>query len=259
MLSPVLKGKTSYLLEVFIQDNSKVTGEGLTGLAYNTTGLTCYYYRNGAGASVPVTLADMAVGTWVSGGFKEMDPSHMPGWYQLGVPDAALATGARSVSVYLQGAAHMVPLPVTIPLSDTNDQDGTSGGIGGISTLLSRLASALTITGGAVNVNALSNAALDAFLDRRIIGLKKNTAFTALPFTMNLTATNKPAAGATVTVSRLIDDGTFAAGDLSNVQDKGNGVYTVDGSADDVNGMFITLLATAPGYDDTIIHVVTVP
>jgi hypothetical protein len=43
-----LKGKTSKLVEIFIQDSSSTTGAGLTGLVFNTASFTAYYYRSGA-------------------------------------------------------------------------------------------------------------------------------------------------------------------------------------------------------------------
>ena len=41
----------------------------------------------------------------------------MPGWYELGIPDAALATGADFVGVQLKGATNMAPLNLEIQLN----------------------------------------------------------------------------------------------------------------------------------------------
>lgn len=112
----VVKGLTSKLLHVFIADAGVTTGAGLTGLVYNSAGLTAYYYREGAASATSITLATMTVGTWASGGFKEIDATNMPGLYQIGVPDAALASGANSVAVLLKGAANMVPVVLEIEL-----------------------------------------------------------------------------------------------------------------------------------------------
>jgi hypothetical protein len=112
-----VKGSTSVILEIFIQDNSVTTGAGLTGLVHNSAGLTCYYHRNTAAAAVAVTLADMTVGTFTSSGFKAVDGTNMPGVYQLCIPDAAFATGADSVSVLLKGATNMAPVVLEIRLT----------------------------------------------------------------------------------------------------------------------------------------------
>ena len=112
----VIRDATSKLVNVFIQDSSQTDGAGLTGLAYNTASLTAYYYRDTAASAVAISLADMTAGTWASGGFKEIDSTNLPGWYQLGVPDAALAVGAESVGVMLKGAADMAPVNVEVQL-----------------------------------------------------------------------------------------------------------------------------------------------
>jgi hypothetical protein len=109
-------GTTSKLVRIFIQDTSVVTGAGLTGLVYNSSGLTWTYCREGAASSVAVTLASMTLGTWVSGGLIVVDASAMPGWYELGVPNAALALGSGSVIMHLLGATNMAPVPIEIQL-----------------------------------------------------------------------------------------------------------------------------------------------
>ncbi len=112
----IVKGTTSKLLDLFVQDSSSTVGAGLTGLAYNTGSLTGYYYREGAASAVAITLATMTLGTWATGGFIVADGTNMPGVYQLGIPDAALASGANSVVVMLKGAANMAPVILEIEL-----------------------------------------------------------------------------------------------------------------------------------------------
>lgn len=214
---PVAKGKTSKLMQCFIQDSSKIDGSGLTGLTYQSTNLTWYYYVEGQGAPVAVMLADMTLGQWTSGGFKEIDAAHMAGWYQLGLPNAALTavSGGESVAMHLQGAVNMVPLPIELELTYVDGQVA--------------------------------------------IGIQRNRVFVNLPFTMLDAITKQPVAGKTVTVLRKLDGGAWGVGGLNNVQDVLHGVYTVDGTAADCNGSFMSLLATAPDCDPTIIHVVLVP
>lgn len=114
----IKKGTTSKLLDIFIMDSSSTTGAGLTGLVYNSAGLTAYYYREGAASATAITLATMTLGTWATGGFVVIDGTNMPGCYQIGIPDAALATGANSVVVMLKGATNMAPLTLEIDLVD---------------------------------------------------------------------------------------------------------------------------------------------
>src|SRR3989304_3614138 len=114
----IKKGTTSKLLDIFIQDSSLTTGAGLTGLTYSSSGLTAYYYREGAASAVAITLATMTLGTWATGGFVVIDGTNMPGCYQLSIPDASLLTGANSVVILLKGATNMAPLVLEIELVD---------------------------------------------------------------------------------------------------------------------------------------------
>lgn len=122
-------GDTSTILQIFIQDSSSTTGAGLTGLAYNTAGLTAYYHRNTDTTATAISLVTMTVGTFTSSGFKEIDATNMPGWYQLCPPDAALAAGATSVGIHLKGATNMAPLPIEIQLVAIDLQDAVRAGM----------------------------------------------------------------------------------------------------------------------------------
>lgn len=118
----IVAGTTSKLVQVFVQDTSSATGDGLTGLAYNTASLSGYYYREGAASAASITLATMTLGTWTSGGFVVVDGTNMPGVYQLALPNAAIAAGAKSVVVMLKGAANMAPCVLEIELTATDNQ-----------------------------------------------------------------------------------------------------------------------------------------
>lgn len=129
-------GTTSKLADVFIQDSSSTVGAGLTGLTNATSGLTWYYYREGAGAAVQVTTIDtMTLGTWVTRGFIVIDGTNMPGCYQIGIPDAAIAAGAKSVIMLLKGATNMAPLALEIELTGWDNQDATNGGLSKLTSL----------------------------------------------------------------------------------------------------------------------------
>ena len=111
------KGSTSKMAFVFVPDIRYGDGRGLTGLAYNTSGLTGYYRRPGdSGASTSVGLASSTLGTWTSGAFKECDSTNHPGLYEIGIPDAALATGASNCVLTYRGAANMGTINLEIQL-----------------------------------------------------------------------------------------------------------------------------------------------
>lgn len=109
-------GATSEIWQIFIQDASQTNGIGLAGLAFGTSGLTAYYHRDTDTSATSITLVTMTIGSFTSSGFKEIDATNMPGWYQLCPPNAALAAGAKSCAFLLKGAANMVPMPIEVDL-----------------------------------------------------------------------------------------------------------------------------------------------
>lgn len=93
-------GSTSetVLLEIRANNNNPVTG-----LTFATAGLVVRYTRPGENP-VAVTLANQTVtGSYVSGGFKEIDATNTPGLYRFDVPDAALAVGKDQVMISFHG------------------------------------------------------------------------------------------------------------------------------------------------------------
>jgi len=141
----VMKGSTSVRLMVFVADSSSTTGAGLTGLSSGTSGLKWTYWRGDSGNSggVSVTLTAGTRGTWASGGIVEIDGTNMPGWYEIGVPNNALATGANSVGMHLMGATNMAPLPLEIQLTGFDPNNATSLGLANLdATISSRLSAA---------------------------------------------------------------------------------------------------------------------
>lgn len=109
-------GVTSEIWTLFIQDSSRTDGGGLTGLSNSSTGLICYYHRDTDTTPTAVPLVNMTLGTYTSGGFKVIDDTHMPGFVQFCPPNAALATGAKSVAFSLSGAANMAQVPIEIDM-----------------------------------------------------------------------------------------------------------------------------------------------
>lgn len=117
----IVAGSTSVLVEFPVYDSSSTIGALLAGLTYNSSGLTAYYYRSGAAGSVSMSLATMTMGTWATLGFVAVDGTNMPGLYQLGIPNAALASGATAVTIYLKGATNMVPVVLELELTSVAD------------------------------------------------------------------------------------------------------------------------------------------
>ncbi len=89
------------------------------------------------------------------------------------------------------------------------------------------------------------------------ITLRKNVAFTAFPFVM-FNGVGTPTAGLTVTCTRVIDTGAFAAC-ANSPAGIASGVYKVNLATTDLNGSAITFKFSAAGMKDTIIPIITQP
>ncbi len=153
----IKQGTTSKLMRLFVQDSSATDGAGLTGLAYNASGLTAYYLPEGDATTTAITLAAGTTGTYATGAWSEVDATNMPGVYELGLPDAVVdATSEGSVVVMLKGATNMAPVLCEIELDAVAYRDATDFGI----TALVRLLTMLEADGGVYRytTNALEQA-----------------------------------------------------------------------------------------------------
>lgn len=124
----VKRGSTSVRRLIFVADSSSTVGAGLANLAYNTASLVAYYFAGDLSDEVQITLATATLGTWESGGFVAVDNTNMPGWYEIGIPNAAL-DGGNEVAIQLRGAANMQPVNIYIELVSIDDQDGVRAGL----------------------------------------------------------------------------------------------------------------------------------
>lgn len=229
----ILKGSTSVLVRVFIQDASKTNGSGLTGLTNASSGLTCYVARDddGNAAATVLALSGGTRGTWSSGGFKEKDATNQPGVYELGLSNASLATASRSCTYYLQGAANMAPCIFEIELTNTDNQSSTFG-LGTLTanttqlagqtvtaaagvTFPTSVASPTNITAGTIttvsgnvtgsvgSVTGLTASNLDATISSRMATYTQPTGFLAATFPGTVASTTNITAGTITTTTNL--------------------------------------------------------
>lgn len=170
---PVTTGTTSKLIRIFVNDSSVTTGAGLTGLCHSSVNLAAYYIREGATSTVALSLTPMAVGSWVSAGFKEVDSTNTPGLYEVGIPDAALVSGAASVVLSLKGATNMAPVVKEVPLTRVDFYDSVRAGLtalpgaaaatnGGLPILVTNGLSVSSLAAGVVTAAAVATGAIDA-------------------------------------------------------------------------------------------------
>lgn len=195
----ILAGTTSKIVQIPVYDSSSTTGGMLTGLVFNTASLVCWYNREGAaGSAVQISLLTATKGTWTTAGFVAIDGTNMPGWYELDVPNAAIASGAKSVSIELRGATNMVPVNIIIELTATDNQDAVRGGM-----------------------TALPNAAAAASGGLVVLG----TNATAISFTAGMTISSTTGNALALTSSGGNGDGLAATGNGT-----GAGIHLVPGA-----------------------------
>jgi hypothetical protein len=148
----IKRGSTSVRRLIFIADSSSTVGAGLANLAYDTASLVAYYFAGDLSNEVQITLAEATLGTWASGGFVAVNNTNMPGWYEIGIPNAAL-DGGNECAIQLRGAANMVPVNIHIELDAVDYQ---TAAFGAVTPLVAGRQIALTETTGKVNAELTS-------------------------------------------------------------------------------------------------------
>lgn len=215
-------GTTSKLVNTFIINSA--TGKGLTGLTNSTAGLTAYYFLSGALSAVAIALVPGTLGTWISGGFKEVDSVNMPGLYSLGIPD--LVFDGEEVTIILAGAVNMVTVVIEIEITATNNQDSERGGL-------------LALPNGSMRV-------------------AQNQALLAQVVMVSSADHVTPVAGMTVVSLVSINGATFVP-TTNSVAGVSNGLYNLQLAAADMNGAVITVMFSATGCDSRFLTFFTQP
>ena len=95
-------------------------------MVYNSASLVAYYFAGDLSNEVAISLASATLGAFTSGGFVEVDATNMPGWYEIGIPNAALDAG-NEVAIQLRGATNMVPVNIYIELDTVDYQTAAFG------------------------------------------------------------------------------------------------------------------------------------
>lgn len=115
------------MLPIFVRDTSSSTGAGLSGLTSGTSGLVGEYRRRGSSSWTAITLTSATLGTYTSGGW--VADGSLAGSYEVGIPDAAVATNARWVAIRFYGAANMAPVLIELELDAINYQSSANLGL----------------------------------------------------------------------------------------------------------------------------------
>lgn len=207
---------TSKLIRVYI--TTLATGAALTGVVFGD--ITMRYIIEGASATVPITPATMTVGTWASGGFKEIDATNMPGWYEVGVPNAAFASG-KSVGIQIKGST------------------GTATGMANCNVEIQEDTSVI------VQYTIHKNQAYANFQFPMTLTVDHISPYTGAGNTVS----GKVSLDGTVTT--LTNTGSISA--VSGI----GGIYLINLAAADLNGNSVALIFSASGCDDTKIFFTT--
>lgn len=110
----VYAGITSQTIDIFLQDSSSTTGQGLSGLVFNSAGLVASYRKGATGSRVAISLATQTVGgAYSSGGFVEIDATNMRGVYRLDLPNV-MVDAEGFVTLFLYGATNLLPTAMRI-------------------------------------------------------------------------------------------------------------------------------------------------
>ncbi len=163
----IVAGAVNTSVNLFIRDSSSNTGNGLTGLTFNSAGLTAAYSFAGANAGANVIgLATLAAANsaWSAGGFLELSNTSLAGWYRFDLPNNTVAAGkGRSVAFLFKGAVNMAPCPFECALDGWDNQDGVRGGLTALPNANAQASGGLFTRGaGAGQVNQDANGRLDA-------------------------------------------------------------------------------------------------
>lgn len=157
----IKSGRTSQMVNIFVQNNSVTTGAGLTGLSNNSSNLIGHFIRENDSASTPIAIVSAAIGTFTTGGIIEIESSAMPGLYQVGLPNAICSAGtSRWATVYYFGATNMAPSILEIELTQTDNQDVVRGGMTALPNAAAAAANGLLTAGTGANQISTSAGAM---------------------------------------------------------------------------------------------------
>lgn len=191
----IVKGSTSQILTVFIQDDTATDGSGLGSLIHTSSIAGGYVRTGGTGVALAVDEDVATEGTYqapsTAAHVRIGTPANMiTGVYELHFHNDLFAAGADSIVIGLAGAADMAPLLIEIQLTDVNLNDGTRGGMTALPAAVAGASGGVFLgsTGGAVAATGLdlvlktstfALAVADAIWDELLTGATHNAATSA--------------------------------------------------------------------------------
>ena len=113
-------GKTSKILNVFVQDATVSTGAGLINVLGSSVSYS-WWKDSQVGASTGTASTAGAMGVYSTSAWVQISSTNAAGWYQFGAPNGIFASG-ESAAIHFYGAPSMAPLPVEIEITRTDNQ-----------------------------------------------------------------------------------------------------------------------------------------
>jgi hypothetical protein len=210
------RGATGVIATIRVLNSAVATGAGLTGLTYASSGLVAAYRAQGQTSGFTAfALSAGTLGVWSSGGFAEVDSVNAPGVYEVGLPNAALASG-NYVDFYFQGAANMAPSALKVELVAYDPQDTAHLGLVALPNAAAGSAGGLPLGDGSGAVAANN---LPSLLDASLAGHSGGgSAGAALGMLVNSLTESYAANGEPATLAQLLY-GMMAV--LANVSQSG--------------------------------------
>jgi len=90
----LVPGSTSESINIYL---------GSTGVTHSSIGLSGYYTRQNTNPVGFALTSQTTNGAWISGGLAEINSNTQPGMYRLDIPNAALASGSKNVTISVRG------------------------------------------------------------------------------------------------------------------------------------------------------------
>lgn len=152
MKRKIFAGTTSLTEPIRVYDTSSVTGAYLSGIIFSTSGLTGRYRRQGDSSWTTINIVSGTAGSYVNGGWA-VASNAPPGSYEVHIPNAAIASGARFCEVEYWGVPNMKSVPLFYELDAINYQDGRNAGLSSVPTSLPGSGGGLAIVGSEMSIN----------------------------------------------------------------------------------------------------------
>lgn len=152
-------GATSNVIRRVLR--SSATGQGLTGLAFNTSGLiistvcdneasATAYTAAGSTIETIATLGTFAAPTTNKCRFKEVDATNHPGLYEFQFADARFAVAnAKTLRITISGAANLLQQEIVVQLTAV-DVDSATGFVSSVPSVVGAVGSVSGNVGGNV-------------------------------------------------------------------------------------------------------------